>query len=49
MQAPDIWSDKDKVSKLGAQIKEVKENLEFLSNCQSILDDAQVAIEMKAL
>lgn len=46
MQAPDIWSDKDKVSKLGAQIKEVKENLEFLSNCQSILDDAQVAIEI---
>ena len=46
MQAPDIWSDKDKVSKLGVQIKEVKESLEFLSNCQSILDDAQVAIEI---
>lgn len=46
MQSPDIWSDKDKVSKLGAEIKEVKENLSLLERWQSALDDATVAIEI---
>ena len=46
MQSPDIWSDKDKVSKLGAEIKEVKENISLLERWQSALDDAAVAIEI---
>lgn len=46
MQSPDIWSAKDKVSKLGAEIKEVKENISLLERWQSALDDAAVAIEI---
>lgn len=47
MQQPDIWSDKDKVSKLGADIKEIKENLDMLSRWKSVLEDSEVAIEMQ--
>ena len=32
MQNPDIWSDKDKVSKIGQEIKEKKEILEKLNS-----------------
>ncbi len=46
MQAPDIWSDKSKVSSLGAEIKEVKENIALCTIWQSILDDAGIAIEI---
>lgn len=47
MQQPDIWSDKNKVSKLGAEIKEIKENLTMLSRWKSVLEDSEVAIEMQ--
>lgn len=47
MQQPDIWSNKDKVSKLGADIKEIKENLGMLSRWKSVLEDSEVAIEMQ--
>lgn len=47
MQAPDVWSDKNKVSKLGAEIKEVKENLAFLDGWQGAIDDAEVALEIQ--
>ena len=46
MQEPDIWSDKDKVSKVGAEIKDIKENLEMLKSWNSIIDDADVSLEM---
>lgn len=46
MQSPEIWSDKTKVSKLGAEIKEVKENIQLLTNWQNALDDAEVALEI---
>lgn len=46
MQSPEIWSDKTKVSKLGAEIKEVKENIQLLTNWQNALDDADVALEI---
>lgn len=46
MQAPEIWSDKIKVSKLGAEIKEVKENMQLLTNWQNALEDAEVALEI---
>lgn len=42
-----MWSDKDKVSKLGAEIKEAKENLAMLNSWQTSLDDAEVAIEIQ--
>ena len=47
MQAPDIWSDKNKVSKLGAEIKEVKENISLIEGWSAALDDAAVALEIK--
>lgn len=47
MQQPDIWSDKNKVSKLGAEIKEIKEHLTMLSNWQTVLDDAEISLEMQ--
>lgn len=47
MQQPDIWSNKDKVSKLGADIKEIKENLDMLSRWKSVLEDSEVALEMQ--
>lgn len=46
MQSPDIWSDKDKVSKLGAEIKELKENKSLIERWQGQLDDASVALEI---
>ena len=47
MQAPDVWSDKAKVSKLGAEIKEVKENIALLESWQNSVDDAEVALEIQ--
>ena len=46
MQDPNVWSDKNKVSKLGAEIKEIKENLEMLNVWASIIEDAEVSLEM---
>lgn len=47
MQAPDVWSDKEKVSKLGQQIREIKENIENLIRWQTTLDDAEVALDIE--
>lgn len=46
MQSPEIWSDKAKVSKLGARIREIKENLERLSTWQGVIEDAEVSLEV---
>lgn len=46
MQSPEVWSDKSLASKLGAQIREIKDNLEFLNNCEETLEDANVALEL---
>ena len=46
MQSGDIWSDKSLVSKLGAEIKEIKDTLEMLSRWDRIISDAQVALEI---
>ncbi len=46
MQRPDIWSDKVQVSKLGARIREVKENLERLSSWQGVIEDAEISLEV---
>ncbi len=47
MQSPDVWSDKSKSSKLGQQIKDIKETLERQKKWQDILDDAEVAEEIE--
>lgn len=47
MQSPDVWADKEKVSTLGADIKEIKDNLNILNSWQSAIDDAQTALEIQ--
>lgn len=47
MQSPDIWSDKDKSSKLGGQIKDLKEILNLLNSWENVISDAQVALEIE--
>ena len=43
MQDPEIWSNKDKVSKIGA---ELKENIEMLKSWNSIIEDSEISLEM---
>lgn len=47
MQNPDIWSDKDKVSKIGQEIKEKKEILGKLNSWTQTLDDSEASIELQ--
>ena len=47
MQSPDVWSDKEKSSRLGQQIKDIKETLQRQNNWQSVLDDARVAVDIQ--
>lgn len=46
MQSPDVWSDKDKSSQLGAKIKDLKEVLVFLDSWAGVIDDTKVALEI---
>lgn len=46
MQDPNIWTDTEKVTKIGQDIKEKKEILEKLSHWSQKIEDAQVAIEL---
>lgn len=47
MQSPDVWSDKNLSSKLGGEIKEIKDNLEMLKRWAGTLDDAETAFEIQ--
>lgn len=46
MQEPDIWNDSEKVSKIGQEIKEIKDNLEKLQKWGQILEDCETSIEL---
>ena len=46
MQSPEIWSDKSKVSKIGSEIKEIKENISRCEKWTTALDDSEVSIEL---
>ena len=46
MQNSEIWSDKDKVSKLGSEIKEIKENISLCEKWQAVIDDAEVSLDI---
>lgn len=46
MQDPAIWNDSAKVSKIGGEIKEIKDSLQKLQHWQSEIDDAQTALEL---
>lgn len=47
MQSPDVWSDKNLSSKLGGEIKEIKDNLDMLKRWAGTLDDAETALEIQ--
>ena len=47
MQTPEIWGDQKKASQLGSQIRDIKDNLEFLTKWQRILDDTSIALEIQ--
>ena len=46
MQKPEIWANQKKASELGTQIRDIKDNLEFLKKWQGVLDDVQTALEI---
>ena len=46
MQKPEIWANQKKASELGAQIRDVKDNLEFLKKWQDVIDDTETALEI---
>lgn len=46
MQRPDIWSDKEKVSKIGQRIREIKEVTASFANWTTITEDAEIALEI---
>lgn len=47
MQNPNIWSDQNKVTKLGQEVKEYKETLELLSHWKQIIEDCETSLELK--
>lgn len=46
MQSPDIWSDQNKVAKIGQQIKEKKETLAKLHQWNTIIEDSKTALDL---
>lgn len=46
MQNPDIWSDTEKVSQIGQEIKELKDILVKLTNWEQTIADSETAIEL---
>ncbi len=46
MQTPEIWGNQKKASELGARIREIKDNLEFVDYCVNTLEDSLTALEI---
>ena len=46
LQTPAVWADKKRASELGAKVRDIKDNLEFVSKWSGILDDCQTAFEL---
>jgi len=46
MSLPDVWNNKDKSSKLGAKIRDLKETLETINHWETVISDAQIAVEL---
>lgn len=47
MQTPEVWGDQKKASQLGSQIRDIKDNLEFVDKWQTVLDDTEVALDIQ--
>lgn len=46
MQDPNIWTDNNRVSKIGQEIKDKKETLEKLTRWEQIVEDSETSIEL---
>lgn len=46
MQTPEIWANQKKASELGARIRDIKDNLEFVDHCVNTLEDSVTALEI---
>ncbi len=46
LQTPAVWADKKRATELGAQVREIKDNLEFIAKWSSVLDDCKTALEL---
>ena len=46
LQKPEIWADQKKASEIGSQIRDIKDNLEFVSKWQGVLDDCETAFDI---
>ena len=47
MQSPEVWSDKNLASKLGTEIKELKDNIERIKRWTSVIEDAQISLDVE--
>ena len=46
LQSPDVWSDQNLANELGARSKEIKDLLETFARWNSVIEDAQTALEI---
>lgn len=46
MQTPEIWGNQKKASELGARIRDIKDNLEFIDHCVNTFEDSVTALEI---
>lgn len=46
LQSPDVWSNQNLASSLGASAREIKDNLSLIENWQTSLDNTETAIEL---
>ncbi len=47
LQMPDVWSNQQLASSLGAQVREIKDSLAIFENWNTILEDIATAIELQ--
>ncbi len=46
LQTPEVWANQELASSLGAQAKDIKDNLELISGWQGALENISVALEL---
>ena len=46
LQTPEVWANQKKASELGAKVRDIKDNLEFVNKWQGVLDDCETAFEL---
>lgn len=46
LQTPEIWSDQKKASEIGSQVRDIKDNLEFVEKWQNFITDCETAFEL---